>query len=94
MTPADLVVDALAVARLTRLVTTDEVPFGAARDLLLDVAPGSKAATLVSCDWCASMWCAAAVVFARWRWPRAWAVLARVLAGSQVAGMAATWVDR
>jgi hypothetical protein len=94
VTPADLVVDALAVARLTRLVTTDEVPFGPARDLLLDAAPDSKAATLVSCDWCAGMWCAAAVAFARWRWPRAWPVLARVLAGSQVAGMAGTWVDR
>lgn len=89
MIPADLVVDALAVARLTRLVTTDEVPFGAARDLLLDAAPGSKAATLVTCDWCASVHVAVFVVFARWRWPRVWPVVARVLAGSQAAGMLA-----
>jgi hypothetical protein len=82
----EVAVDALAVHRLTRLVQDDDVPFGPARELLLDLGRDRKATELLTCPWCLSMWIAAAVVLARRRWPRAWPWIARALAGSAVAG--------
>ncbi len=89
-TPAlDAATDALAVARIVRLIQIDEMPVGHVRELALDLWPEAKATELLRCPWCASPWIAAGVVLARHRWPRAWPVLARILAGSQVAGMLA-----
>lgn len=85
--PLDVAVDTLAVYRIVRLLQRDEVwPIRETRDLYLDVAGGSRWADLADCPWCLSMWVAAAVAFARARWPRAWGVVARILAGSAVAG--------
>lgn len=86
LSPTDVVVDMLAVARVVRLVQVDEIPAGAAREWCLDVFGESRATELLRCPHCLSVWVAAAVVFARWRWPRAWSHVARVLAGSAVAG--------
>lgn len=89
MNATDTAVDALAVARIVRLVQLDEMPVGAAREWALNVFAESKAAELLRCPWCLSPWVAAGVVLARHRWPRSWDVLARILAGSQVAGQLA-----
>lgn len=86
MNATETVVDMLAVARLTRLIQEDEMPVGAARELVLDMYPDAKATQLLVCPWCASPWLAALVALARWRYPRAWPVIARCLAASAVTG--------
>lgn len=87
---AELAIDALATARLTRLIVEDRVPFGPIRDRLEE--RGGYLGELVSCPWCSSMWLAAGVVAVRrYRW---WRPVALALAFSEVAGLAATWVER
>lgn len=87
MSTADLVVDALAAHRLTRLWQDDEVwPAKEAREAFKRWAGDSRWADLASCPWCASVWIAAAVLVLRHRFPRAWPLAARVLASSAVAG--------
>lgn len=90
----DLVVDALAVHRITRLVTEDTVPFGPARDWVMDHWPGSLPAEWVSCPWCASVTVAAGVAAARVLAPRWWPYPAVALALSSVAGLLTTWEQR
>lgn len=96
----NVTIDALAVARLTRLATEDRIPVGWVRDRILERADrdsgglgsASKLAELVSCPWCMSIWLAAGVVVVRrYRW---WRPVALALAFSEVAGLAATWVER
>lgn len=107
-TSQTLVVDALAIARLTRLVTKDRITRPLRRPIIraayggtlpeaweelgptvvLDDADSPEVAYLLSCDWCASAYVAVAVVLARAFVPGVWDPIARVLAGSQVAGMA------
>ncbi len=95
MTPLDVAVDTLAVSRLTRLWQHDEVwPMPEARAAFLARVGDSRWADLESCPWCASVWIAAGVVLARHLFPRTWTVLARVLAGSEVAGHLAQLADR
>lgn len=89
-------VDALAVARITRLVTEDRIPFGWLRDRILERAQensgglgsDSRLAELVTCPWCMSIWVAGFVLLAR-RFVPGWRHLARLLAASLVAGLAA-----
>lgn len=104
-----LVVDALAVARLTRLVTTDRItrPWRARAvaaamapaplpdgwhdlgpDTITDDPDAPPLAYLLSCDWCSSTWIAALVLLARAVAPGVWDPIARILAASQVTGMA------
>lgn len=103
-----LVVDALAIARLTRLVTKDRITRPLRRPLIrrayggqlpdhwndlgptvvLDDPDSPEVAYLLSCDWCASAYVAVVVVALRALVPGVWDPVARVLAGSQVAGMA------
>lgn len=121
----ELLVDALACYRLTRLATADTI-FDEPRGLVVrwayeahhtqgdlrdamaakgldadrlahwplfaqqdDDTP--KLATLVTCRWCAGVWCAAAVLAARTLSPRLWRWAARGLAvaaaGALVAGL-------
>lgn len=94
MNATETVVDFLAVARLTRLVQEDTVPVGAARELVLDLYPDAKATQLLVCAWCASPWLAVLVALARWRYPRAWPVIGRVLAASAVTGHLSELADR
>lgn len=85
--PAETLVDAVAVHRLTKLWQDDDVwPMPELRAAFLRRAGDTRWADLADCPWCASMWIAAAVAIARHRWPRAWPWIARVLAGSAVAG--------
>lgn len=97
---ADLIVDALATARLTRLAVEDRIPVGWLRDRILRAADedsgglgsASKLAELVSCSWCTGLWVSAGVlVVRRYRW---WRPIALALAFSEVAGLAATWTER
>ena len=97
---ADLIDDALATYRLTRLVTTDRVT-RSLRDKLLErwgvktvptIPFGTRAVRtpfgeLLTCDWCVSIYVGAAVIAARTLAPRAWRPIARALASSAVAGV-------
>lgn len=62
MTPLDLVIDSLAVVRATRLVTTDTIT-QPARDALATRYPPDRINPryLVNCDYCASVYVAAAI---------------------------------
>ena len=90
MNATETAVDALAVARLTRLVQDDDVPFGPTREWVLDVFGEAKPAELLTCPWCLSIHMAGLVALLRWRFPRAWPIAARILAGSQVTGTLAS----
>jgi hypothetical protein len=94
-TAVDTTVDALAVSRLVRLWQVDEVwPMPELRDAFLRRAGDTRWADLASCPWCASVWIGVAVAAARRVFPRAWPVLARVLAASETAGHLAHLADR
>jgi hypothetical protein len=83
----EAVADALAVARLTRLLQHDEVwPVREARDAYRRAAGNTRWADLADCPWCLSVWLAAAVLGARIALPRAWPLIARGLAASELAG--------
>ena len=87
----DLVLDVLAVSRLTRLVTTDRVsePLRdrvAARPELGMVSDG------LECDWCVSVWWAFGVgVVRRFRW---WRLVRRGLVVALLAGWLSVLEDR
>lgn len=104
MRSADLVVDALAVARLTRMVTRDRIAqplrvewisesyerVGREVPEYVDMDEDAPAwATFITCPWCTSVWIGAAVVVARRIAPRLWGPVAVVLATSEIAGLAA-----
>lgn len=94
VTALDFAVDCLAVARLTRLLQDDEIPVGKAREWVLDVFGEATWTDLLTCKWCASVWFGFFAVWARHRYPRAWPLLARALAASQVTGQLAELGDR
>ena len=86
----NLLVDALAVFRLTRLVTRDRI--------LEPVRARAEAGPewlryLSGCPWCISIHAAVGVVVARRLAPKAWGPLAEVLAFSAVAGLIAENLD-
>lgn len=89
-------IDALAAARLTRLVVVDDFPpVKRARDWFLErVGEESTLGDLIGCPWCAGWWISAAVVAARWRFPRLWDPVARALATSLVVGFAVVESER
>lgn len=86
----DLIVDALAVARLTRLVTEDTLPpIEAARRRATEWVHqrhGEDWAEGVTCPWCVSVHLAVGVLIARKVAPRAWSGAAKALAFSFAAG--------
>lgn len=104
----DLLVDALAAYRLTRLVVVDTFPpVQAAREAIKERFPARQwpnghggyhveehpAVELIQCPYCAGFWVAAAVVAARLLVPAAWAPLARALAMAAVAGKLVDVID-
>jgi hypothetical protein len=89
----DLVVDALAVYRLTRLIVEDEVTRPPRMRLLQwfgRFEDGHRWIYLATCYWCVGWWCAFAVVAARKMFPRAWPLIARALAFSTTVGVLST----
>lgn len=83
---------ALAVARVTGLITADEIS-RPARDWVTEHLPPYPifipVEYLLTCPWCVSIWVAAAVVPVAWQWGgHPWLFgAALVLAISQVTGM-------
>lgn len=94
------ITDALAVHRLTRLVTKDTITEGlrfklqrAAMNADVEDGIAQKLQTLSSCPWCSSFWIALGVVAIRRLAPGIWEPVARVLAFSAVAGLVAENLD-
>lgn len=90
ITPLTLLITALAVARVTRLITTDLI-FATPRGWLLQRIDGERLGYLLVCDWCMSVWVAlAAAPLMYWHGDSAWfQVPALALALSQVTGFLA-----
>lgn len=80
----DDLLDALAVARLTRLVVDDTV-LDRPRAWLLARAP-DKVVEGATCYWCASVWVASVAYVARSHTPRLWRAVRWVAVGSLAAG--------
>lgn len=88
---AETVVDIAATWRLVHLLQQDELPpLPVLRDKLIDKAGDRAWGDLVTCPFCASFWVAIGVLVARRLFPRAWPLLARVLAASLVTGIGET----
>lgn len=92
--PLPLLLDGLAVFRLTHFITDDHMPFGLIRDRITERRPDSLLAEWVQCPWCVSMYVAPVVVALHALLPTIWPYAAVVLAFSAVAGLLATWVQR
>lgn len=84
--PVGLTVGALAVARLTRLVTEDTLtgPLRRAAE-----AHSAQLAAFLGCPWCVGVWVAAGWAALAATAPGGAAVLGAVLAWSEVAGLLA-----
>lgn len=62
-----------ATARITRFINADDLAAPIRSGVVRRFGPQSKAATLIECPWCASIWVGAAVVpAAYWFGDRAW----------------------
>lgn len=92
--PTLLLVYALAIARLTGLVTVDSITENARHALIswLDDRPktfGAAIATLIECPWCVSIWVSIVVAPLAYLWGDHPVLLipALVLAFSQATGM-------
>lgn len=89
----DLVIDTLAAARVTRLVTTDAIvnPWREALFDRLDPTGERKRdnppplVELLQCNWCTGVWVALGTQVLRRLVPRAWGAVADMLAVAQVA---------
>ena len=90
-TPLELAIDALAVARLTRLVTEDTIFDGPREQIALN-AP-DKIAYLVTCPHCVSIYAGAAAVVLRKIAPRAWNPFATALALSAVTSVKTEFLE-
>lgn len=89
----DLVIDALAVARLSRLVREDKILDGPRYAFVTHRHTRSWAGDFVRCPWCVSMWCGFFVAIARRVAPRWWSPVAFSLASSYCAALAAVHVE-
>lgn len=102
MPPATtLLIYLLAVARLTTIITNDEITRPTRRALIIRFDPtkylhrwivyaiGGADDDADGCPWCVSVWIGAATVPLLWAWPTSPILLipALALAASQVAGM-------
>ena len=93
-TPLLLLLDALAVYRVTRLVTEDHLPLGPLRDHIQDRWPGSLLAEWLGCPWCSGMWVSAGVLLLHAAFPTQWPYVAAALALAAVAGLLSSWEQR
>lgn len=86
----DLLVDALAAYRLTRLLQRDDITARQRMQIRRLVAHGwlpDWAETLMGCPWCLGFWISCSVVLARHLAPRRWSSAASVLSLSALVGM-------
>jgi hypothetical protein len=83
-----LVVAALAVARLSMLITQDQLTIGIRQRVVNRFGEVSKITYLFHCDWCMSMWLAIPIMPLVAAWPNRWVLAAMfVPAASLVAGL-------
>jgi hypothetical protein len=83
-----LIVAWMAVARLSMLITQDQITIGYRQWIIRRFGEGSKMEYLVHCDWCTSIWLAFLVMPPVLIWPNRWALLAvSIPAASLVAGL-------
>lgn len=88
-------IDAVATARIVRLIQTDSIT-APLRSRLLDLAYDHKAdrvTELMQCSWCLSVWVGFGLVALRLAAPRLHAVTVAGLASSQLAAMLIDWTD-
>lgn len=85
----DLAVGALAVHRLTRLATQDEITTRL-RERIHTAAPEGRLAYFVTCPWCVSMWVGAGWAALTVAAPRTARVVGAALAWSSVTGLLAS----
>jgi hypothetical protein len=84
----DLAVDGLAVFRLTRLLTEDELLAPVREYIWKNHSPEeTKIGYFITCPWCTSIWIGGGVVAARTLAPRTWDRAARALSFSAAAGI-------
>jgi hypothetical protein len=95
---AALVLVTIAVARLTRLVTTDVIMLPLRRWVVNKWGEDSAMAYLIHCSWCSSMWIAApgAVLWAFLMLPTKdwWLAVPAALAMSYVTGLLSQLEER
>lgn len=77
---ADVLVDAMATYRLTRLVQRDSITEGL-RDWLRPRLPGGTV-ELLECPWCCAVWGAGALTVLRWCAPGVGRLVSQGLAAS------------
>jgi hypothetical protein len=83
-----LVLGFLAVARITRLLTDDQLTVGYRRWVVKRYGPESLPSYLVHCPWCTSVWVAAPVMPVAVFFPYIWVIaLLAIPAASMVAGL-------
>lgn len=83
-----LVVGVLAVARLSRLLTTDRLTIAYRRFIVNKWGNDSMPSYLAHCDWCTSMWLAILIMPMAVLFPYTWVIgILAVPAASLVAGL-------
>lgn len=87
MNPLGLIVDALAVYRLTKLVIDDQITEPLREKVWKRYPPSTNIGYLVTCPWCVSIYVGGAVVAARLVAPRQWDRVAQGLAFSSITGL-------
>lgn len=99
---ADFLIDALAVHRVTRLATRDEITENIRKMLeaeieltrttgIISQGLADKLTYVLRCDWCASIWIAMTVAALKKYIPDVWGKIRLVLAASTVTGMIASY---
>ena len=94
LNPVALIVLALAVYRITRLITTDHI-FDVPRNKLFDKFPPDRSwfGYLFSCNWCMSIWVASLITVPYTIIPAATIAFSFLFALSAVAAIIAARVD-
>ena len=83
-----LVVAMVAVARLSMLLTQDELTIGYRRWVIRRFGAQSKMSYLAHCDWCTSIWLAIPIMPVAVLWPNRWVLAVfSIPAASLVAGL-------
>jgi len=88
--PLNFIILALAIFRLTRLVTTDTI-FNELREKIWNKFPPNRIniGYLITCDWCTSIWVASGYVPLALLFPQVVFVVSLILATSAVVGILA-----
>jgi hypothetical protein len=87
------VITALAVFRLTRLLTTDVIFEGMREKIWSKYPPSTKFGYLFTCNWCMSIWMAVLLVALTLLLPTVAYVVSLILSISALVGLVATKLD-